>query len=196
MTLDEIKDAIKDLSQTHFVHVLSWAENEETARRRNQTIADAAQLDLVKELQDQGKFESPKVITEVTESTKVKDIPEWVDPGTDHSKMYRPGDIVKHDDKIVRSTHEGLNHWEPGTLAFDGRIWEVVEIPEPETVPQTPLEPSTPSTPTVPKWEVGVAYKKDQEVMYDDKKYKIAQDHTSADHWPPDTVAALYTPIG
>lgn len=196
MTLDEIKDAIKDLSPSHFAHVLSWAENEETARRRNQTIADAAQLDLVKELQDQGKFESPKVVTEVTESTKLKDVPAWVNPGTDHSKMYHPGDIVKHGDKIVRSTHEGLNHWEPGTLAFDGRIWEIVEIPEPTNVPETPLEPSTPSTPTVPNWAVGVPYKKDQEVMYNSKKYKIAQDHTSADHWRPDAVASLYTPIG
>ena len=51
-------------------------------------------------------------------------------------------------------------------------------------------------------WEVGKAYKKGDFFTYgvngvgDPQLYKVAQDHTSQADWKPDTVPALYTPIG
>lgn len=51
-------------------------------------------------------------------------------------------------------------------------------------------------------WAVGVEYAKDTYVTYgtngvgDPQLYKVVQAHTSQADWTPDTVPALYTPIG
>ena len=51
-------------------------------------------------------------------------------------------------------------------------------------------------------WSVDTAYKKDEYFTYgvnsvgDPQLYRVVQDHTSQADWTPDTVPALYTPIG
>lgn len=51
-------------------------------------------------------------------------------------------------------------------------------------------------------WEVGKAYSVDEFLIYgtnsvgDPQLYKVAQAHTAQAGWTPDTVPALYTPIG
>ena len=51
-------------------------------------------------------------------------------------------------------------------------------------------------------WEVGKAYSVDEFLTYgtnsvgDPQLYKVAQAHTARAGWTPDTVPALYTPIG
>lgn len=100
----------------------------ELKRREAQPLIEEAQAQVVKELQDAGQLSAPEAAREVpTEKEKYADVPVWQDPGTEHHKMYRPGDIVRFGNKLVRSTHKGLNHWSPGTLGYDGRIWEIIE---------------------------------------------------------------------
>lgn len=51
-------------------------------------------------------------------------------------------------------------------------------------------------------WAVGVAYKVDEYLTYgandvgDPQLYKVVQAHTSQSDWTPDSVPALFTPIG
>lgn len=46
-----------------------------------------------------------------------------------------------------------------------------------------------------PSWEVGVEYKKDYKVRYNDVVYKVLQDHTSQSDWTPDTAVSLYVKV-
>ena len=43
-----------------------------------------------------------------------------------------------------------------------------------------------------PKWEIGVEYKKDYKIRYNDVVYKVLQDHTSQEDWLPDEAVSLY----
>lgn len=44
-------------------------------------------------------------------------------------------------------------------------------------------------------FKVPKAYVTGDIIRYEDKLYKVVQDHTSQDNWTPDAVPALYTPI-
>ena len=46
-----------------------------------------------------------------------------------------------------------------------------------------------------PKWEIGVEYKKDYKIRYNDVVYKVLQDHTSQEDWTPDTAVSLYVKV-
>ena len=112
--------------------------------------------------------------TEEQAKTDAAKVPEWRDPGTDHSNMYHQGDVVRYQGKLVRSTHKGLNHWEPGTLGFDGRIWEVIEeaaeTPEGEEAPEVAEQPTAPTF----KQPTGShdAYKQGDRVTYNGDVYE------------------------
>ena len=41
----------------------------------------------------------------------------------------------------------------------------------------------------------GVAYQKDKRLRYDGKLYKVLQDHTSQEDWPPDVAVSLYVEV-
>lgn len=41
----------------------------------------------------------------------------------------------------------------------------------------------------------GITYKANDRLMYDDKFYKVLQDHTSQSDWTPDTASSLYVEI-
>ena len=157
----------------------------ERARREAQAAGEQAQAEVVKELQDAGKLPLPDALTNEEELPEdVSDVPEWVNPGTDHSAMYREGDIVRYRDRIVRSTHSGLNHWEPGTLGFDGRIWEDITPVAAEENPATGE--------TITEWRPGIATTVGMKLTYDGTTYEVIQAHTTAAHWLPDALPALY----
>ena len=127
MTVAELQDQIKKLDDAQFQELLAWVVTTEKDRRSAQSAIEQAQADIVTELQDAGKLEKPEAATEKQAKQDAAKVPEWKNPGVDHSKMYHYDDVVRYQGKLVRSTHKGLNHWTPGTLGFDGRIWEVIE---------------------------------------------------------------------
>ncbi|TQE43562.1 hypothetical protein EJK80_06020 [Corynebacterium phoceense] len=157
----------------------------ERTRREAQTSAEQAQAEVVKELQDAGKLPLPDALTDPEElPADTSDVPEWVDPGVDHSAMYREGDIVRHNGRIVRSTHKGLNSWEPGALGLDGRIWEDI------TPAETTEDPATGET--ITEWRPGIAVTAGMKLTYNGATYEVIQAHTTASHWLPDALPALY----
>lgn len=135
MTLEEITAAIRQLDDAQFQQLKSWVVTVEENRRAAQPEIEQAQADIVTELQDAGKLEKPEAATEEQAKEDAAQVPEWKNPGTDHALMYHYGDVVQYEGKLVRSTHQGLNSWAPGTLDYDGRIWEIID--EPETEPET-----------------------------------------------------------
>ena len=47
-----------------------------------------------------------------------------------------------------------------------------------------------------PEWSAdSVEYKKDDRIMYNNKFYKVLQDHTSQESWTPDTASSLFVEI-
>ena len=46
-----------------------------------------------------------------------------------------------------------------------------------------------------PNWEVGVEYKVDFKVRYNDVVYKVLQDHTSQEDWTPDVAVSLFVKV-
>ncbi|WP_165242157.1 hypothetical protein [Corynebacterium lizhenjunii] len=128
--MDTIKKLIQQLTDDEFLDLRIWVTGEEKQRRDMATVVEAAQAQVVKDLQDAGKLPLPDALTDMGQvPDDVEDVPQWTNPGTDHSAMYREGDIVAYKGRVVRSTHKGLNSWEPGTLNFDGRIWEDITPP-------------------------------------------------------------------
>lgn len=165
-----------------------WVAKQPSAReqqRAEEKAAEAAQAKVVQELQDSGKLPLPDALTDPEElPADTSDVPEWVNPGTDHSAMYREGDIVRHNGRIVRSTHPGLNHWEPGALGFDGRIWEDI-TPAEETE-----DPATGET--ITEWRPGIAVTAGMKLTYNGSAYEVVQPHTTQADWLPDALPALY----
>lgn len=171
MSIQELQDQIKQLDDNDFRQLQAWVATTEKDRRAAQPAVEQAQADIVTELQDAGKLDKPEAVTEEEVKAGAAKVPEWQDPGTDHSRMYHYGDVVRHNGKLVRSTHQGLNHWEPGTLAFDGRIWEVIGDAT-ETQPETPSQPK----PTAPAYRQPSgghdAYKKGDRVTFNGAVYE------------------------
>ena len=188
MTVQELQDQIQKLDDAQFQELLAWVVTPERERRQAQPAIDQAQADIVTELQDAGKLEKPEVATEEEAKTDAAKVPEWVNPGTDHSAMYREGDIVRYGDKIVRSTHKGLNSWEPGTLGFDGRIWEDITPVAAEENPATGE--------TITQWRPGIAATAGMKLTYDGTTYEVIQPHTTQADWLPDALPALYKRLG
>lgn len=46
-----------------------------------------------------------------------------------------------------------------------------------------------------PVWAVGIAYKVDERISYQDKLYRVVQAHTSQANWTPDVTPALFTEV-
>lgn len=173
MTLDEITTAIRQLDDTEFQELLSWAVTEEKDRRAAQPAIEQAQADIVTELQDAGKLEKPEVATEEEAKTDAAKVPEWKNPGVDHSKMYHQGDVVQYQGKLVRSTRKGLNHWTPGVLNYDGRIWEIIEEATETSETEGPETNEQPAAPAYRQPSGGHdAYKQGDRVTFNGEVYE------------------------
>ena len=187
--METLKEQVQALNAQDWQQFLAWIVGDERARREAQPAVEQAQAEVVKELQDAGKLPQPDALTDPEKlPADIDDVPEWVNPGTDHSAMYREGDIVRHDGRIVRSTHKGLNSWEPGTLGLDGRIWEDI-TPAAETE-----DPATGET--ITEWRPGIAATVGMKLTYNGATYEVIQPHTTQADWHPDALPALYKRLG
>lgn len=163
---------------------LQFALTAERKRREASPLVDQGQAEVVEGLRESGVIEAPAVPEAPTDPS---DFDAWVDPGTDHSKMYLLGDYVSHGERVWESTHPGLNHWEPGTEGVDWRMWRDVTdvVFPPEVDPETPEGPD--------EWDgQGVEYAVGDLVTFDGVVYRVLQAHTSQPGWTPDAVPAMF----
>lgn len=190
MSIQELQDQIEQLDDNDFRQLQAWVATTEKDRRAAQPAVEQAQADIVTELQDAGKLDKPEAATEEQAKEDAAKVPEWKNPGTRHDLMYHYDDVVRYQGKLVRSTHKGLNHWEPGTLGFDGRIWEIIEEAE-----ESADTEETTDQPTVPEWKPGIAVKPGQKYAHNGVTYEVVQAHTTQAGWEPSAVPALWKKI-
>ncbi|HCT3317087.1 TPA: hypothetical protein OTT42_001941 [Corynebacterium striatum] len=187
MTIEQIKESIQQLTDDEVEKLGVWIYGDERERRATLKAVEQAQAEVVKELQDAGKLPLPDALTDAEKlPAAISDVPEWVNPGTDHSMMYREGDIVRHNGRIVRSTHKGLNHWEPGAHGVDEHIW--ADITDRYTNPQ----PEEQKTGEVRPFAPGLDVTEGDILEYEGAHYRVLSAHTTATHWPPDQAHALF----
>lgn len=173
ISYDEIKAAIQRLNDQEARALLNWLANNELPRREDSVKEEAAKAAVIKELQDSGKLQAPDALpADAPLPDDVASIPEWQNPGTDHSKMYRKGDRVRYNGKVVVSTHDGLNPWEPGTIDFNGQIWEYVEEESSNTEEDQPVEEPNATLEFVQPTGSTNAYSKGDKVLYNGKTYE------------------------
>lgn len=187
MTFEQVKQDIQQLTDDEVDQLGVWIYGDERERRATLKAVEQAQAEVVKELQDAGKLPLPDALTDPGKlPAAISDVPEWVSPGTDHSMMYREGDIVRHQGRIVRSTYKGLNHWEPGAHGVDEHIW--LDITDRYTNPQ----PEEPGTGEVRPFAPGLDVAEGDILEYEGAHYRVLSAHTTATHWPPDQAHALF----
>ena len=195
MTIQELQNSIRDLPPADWDTLLAWIVGEERERRN----AEKANAQLLDELQEQGKLPKRDVATLGEAKANKASIPAWRNPGTDSSLMYHYGDVVTHKGKVVRSTHQGLNHWEPGTLGLDGRIWEIVKTDKPGggagDSPASGTEPAKPAAPKVAEWKPGLNVKPGERYTHQGATYEVIQGHTTQAGWEPPAVPALWKKV-
>lgn len=133
--MDDLKSQVQALSADDWPAFYHWVVTTEHKRREDAQIAgpavEQAQADLIGELVDSGVITGPDTTT-VEEFAESREAPAWVNPGTDHSKMYRKGAVVSHAGKVWESVTPALNSWEPGTE--NGLTWVEVVLPDAEPV--------------------------------------------------------------
>lgn len=160
------------------LHDLSAQIAAEWDRRRAAAVTDQAVTEVIAGLQDEGKITPPPAGEDVDTAKP------WVDPGTDHSLMYRWGAYVTHEGHTWLNTHPHLNHWPPGTL--NGGWIDVTPAPideetgEPETI----------------AWAVGQAVEVGDLRTHDGQTWRCKTAHTTHAGWPPSAAThAVWEPV-
>lgn len=156
------------------LHDLSARIAAEWDRRR----AEPHIAEVIVDLRERGTLTGPEAGSNVDTAAP------WVDPGTDHSRMYQRGAFVTHDGRVWESLHPGLNHWPPGT---QGAMW-VDRTP-------TPTDPDTGEPETV-AWAVGQAVEVGDLRTHDGGTWRCKTAHTTHEGWPPSAAThAVWEPV-
>ena len=163
------------------LHDLSARIAAEWERRRASAVTDQAVTEVITGLQDAGKLSPPPAGEGVDTAVP------WVDPGTDHSAMYRQGAYVTHEGKTWLSRHPGLNHWEPGVAGVDGRIWL--------DVTPAPIDEET-GEPQIIAWGVGQEVQQGDLRTHDGQTWRCKTAHTTHEGWVPSPEThAVWEPV-
>lgn len=184
-TLEKVMETVQQLGPEDFEGLVGWIVTIERDRRREEAARQKAEMEVVASLVEAGTLEGPEAVTE-EEALKAPDnIPAWVDPGTDHTKMYRTDAVVAHNERVwLNMVEDRLNHWEPGGKDVHPHIWlditDRLARPEEEEgeAPDGSRERPYP-------FEVGRSVKKGDYITYDGALFCMEQDHTMVEHYLP-----------
>ncbi|HAT1504267.1 TPA: hypothetical protein I8W56_002357, partial [Corynebacterium striatum] len=88
MSIEQIKESIQQLTDDEVDQLGVWIYGDERERRSTLKAVEQAQAEVVKDLQDAGKLPLPDALTDAEKlPAAISDVPEWANPGTDHSAM-------------------------------------------------------------------------------------------------------------
>lgn len=194
-----IQDDIKALPAEDFAALKAWIVNTETDRRAAAPVVDGAKATVIEDLRKAGTIPNPAPPVTVSAATKATDFPAWKSPGTDHSKMYTYKQRVSRGGKVYESQVQGLNSWEPGAAGVWENVWRDVTatvITPPADGTTTPATPAADGTQTKPfPFAGGLVLTVGQHVVDKGITYRVIQAHTSAAHWPPADVPAMFQKV-
>ena len=117
MSIEQVKQQVQQLPPQAWQELSAWMMHDERIRREQ----ESAKAELIQQLQEEGTIPRPEFTT-MEQATSEGAIPAWVDPGTDHAKMYPEGAVITHNGKTWLSVTSALNSWEPGTE--NGLTWQ------------------------------------------------------------------------
>lgn len=167
---------------------LRYFLNREEPKRREKESATA---EVVSDLRGAGEIKGPEAdaIEDVLQGETSSDPAEynpWVNPGTDHSKMYTYHQTVSYKGRIWTSETRNLNSWEPGSVP--SHIWrDVTDELEDANKPADEVEEGG-----AKPFRAGLQVKPGDTVSFNGHTYEVITAHTTADHWPPDAASSLF----
>ena len=209
-TLEEVQQNAQTLSDTDLRTLRTWITTTEFPRREAAPQIEQALAEETEKLWDAHPELKPKFETgavEVTPTTKdgritvaalVKAYPPYKQPTGAHD-AYPPSAQVSDEGRVWRNDLDKLNVWKPGTM--NAGWTDITDMllaehnpPEPEGDGQ---EPDTAETeePAVPEWAPNLDVKPGERYTFQGDTYEVIQGHTSAAHWPPNAVPALYRKV-
>lgn len=194
--MENVKEAVKGLMQSEFDQFLSWMLVDERKRRETEEATEQALMEAFDQAIETGQMQDIEAVTMEQAEESPDAIPEWVNPGTIHSKMYRLGQVVRHNGRIWISNYNGLNSWEPGGVGVYDFVWEDItaEVEPPVETPE-PEETESEGEP-IPFFVQPTgghdAYKIGDKVSYNDAVWESVIDNNV---WSPDDYPAGWTKL-
>lgn len=182
MSLDNItaiKQAIENLEEEDYRDISLWINSDERKRRQSIAASEAAKAEVLKDMIANGVIEGPKreELPHLLEQKKDGTLPElnalpaWADPGKDLLKMYIPGSVVQHGDRVYISTFAGMNRKEPGAEGVYIDVWE--DVTDRLYTPQADLEAEDYKDETfVQPRNIEMAYQIGDEAIFNGTRYR------------------------
>lgn len=206
MTLQEEIQALPD---QEFRDLKAWVVTTETDRRAAQPAVEQARAEDTQKLWEAHPELKPAYKTEedvpqtggaLTLDDLLAQYDQWVQPLGAHDAL-PTGAIVAHKRRIWRTDLPTLNVWEPGTMNAgwvditdqllaqgDKESQDTPETAAPEPEPET-------EEPGVQEWAPNLNVSPGERYRFQGDTYEVVQAHTSAAHWPPNAVPALYRKV-
>lgn len=195
-------------------HRLYCSDEEPKRRQREQdkAVAQAETIEAVWEAHPELKPQFETGPVEVTPTTKdgritltalLKAYPPFVQPTGAHDAL-PPGAQVFDEGRIWRNDLDKLNVWKPGTMNagwtdITDMLLAELNPPAPEGDGQEPDSAETDGAETegtsVQEWAPNLNVKPGERYTFQGDTYEVIQGHTSAAHWPPNAVPALYRKV-
>ena len=187
MSLDNItaiKQAIENLEEEDYRDISLWINSDERKRRQSIAASEAAKAEVLKDMIANGVIEGPKreELPHLLEQKKDGKLPElnalpaWVDPGKDLLKMYIPGSVIQHGDRVYISTFAGMNRKEPGAEGVYIDVWE--DVTDRLYTPQADLEAEDYKDETfVQPRNIEMAYQIGDEAIFNGTRYRSVIRH-------------------
>lgn len=182
MSLDSItaiKQAIENLEEEDYRDLSLWLNSDERKRRQSIAASEAAKAEVLKDMISNGVIEGPKreelphLLEQKEDGTlpELNELPAWVDPGKDYLKMYIPGSVIQHDERVYNSTFAGLNRKEPGAEGVYIDMWEDItdRLYPPQADPE--VEDETDERFVQPR-NIEMAYQIGDEVIFNNTRYR------------------------
>lgn len=181
MSLDNItaiKQAIEGLEEDDYRDLSLWINSDERKRRQSIAASEAAKAEVLKDMITNGVIEGPKreelphLLKQKEDGTlpELNSLPAWVDPGKDLLKMYIPGSVIQHNDRVYNSTFAGMNRKEPGAEGVYIDMWE--DITDRLYPPQADPETEEANENFVKPRNIEMAYQIGDEVIFHDTRYR------------------------
>lgn len=197
-----IRDDIQKLDAAAFSDLRAWLLTEEDTRRANAPALEEAKraqkAETVAAVAAQLARSDPKLTPPAKADEKVRPWKPW--HPTDPSTQFYYGDLVTLDGKTYRNVNDPTrtqpNVWQPGAEGIDERYWVEEVPPADDTTPDADDTTTPDGTQDAPlPFTAGLALTVGQYVTDKGVTYKVIQAHTSAAHWPPADVPAMFQKV-
>lgn len=209
-TLEDAKEICRQIPEADLGRLSTWITLEERPRREQERKIEETRAEDTAKLWEAHPELKPEFETgpvEVTPTTKdgritlaalLKAHPPYVQPTGAHD-AYPTAAQVSDEGRIWRNDLDKLNVWKPGTMNagwtdITDMLLAELNPPAPEGDGQESdgAETGEPTAPAAQEWAPNLNVAPGERYRFQGDTYEVIQGHTSAAHWPPNAVPALY----